>query len=272
MRKKKAAVLIAVSVFLAAWIFLSWIPVTEKITVNAHGKNNVDVRIVLITDLHSCFYGKDQTWLAKRIDSEKPDIAILAGDIFDDKIPDGNAQKLIEHLVKKYPCFYVTGNHEFWSGRASEMKDWVRNAGVHVLEGDCKTISIGGLDLDICGVDDPVSMTESEWKKQIDRAHALTEEPHFKILVSHRPEKVSVYEQYDFDLILTGHAHAGQIRIPFLNRGLFAPDQGFMAKYVSGIYTLSNGSLMEVSRGLARESTPLPRFFNHPEIVILELK
>ncbi|MBQ2553358.1 MAG: metallophosphoesterase [Treponema sp.] len=133
MRKKKAAVLIAVSVFLAAWIFLSWIPVTEKITVNAHGKNNVDVRIVLITDLHSCFYGKDQTWLAKRIDSEKPDIAILAGDIFDDKIPDGNAQKLIEHLVKKYPCFYVTGNHEFWSGRASEMKDWVRNAGVHVL-------------------------------------------------------------------------------------------------------------------------------------------
>ena len=272
MLRKKASVLIAVLVFLTAWIFWSWVPVTEKITVNAHAKNPVDVKIALITDLHSCFYGKNQSWLTKRIDRENPDIAIFAGDIFDDKISDKNAQILLEHLVKKYPCYYVTGNHEVWSGRVNEMKDWLRNAGVNVLEGGCMSISLGGLDLDICGVDDPVSMTLDEWKKQIDRAHSLTDDSHFKILVSHRPERVSVYEQYDFDLILTGHAHAGQIRIPFLNRGLYAPNQGVMAKYVSGIYTLSNGSLMEVSRGLARESTPLPRFFNHPELVILELK
>ena len=98
-----------------------------------------------------------------------------------------------------------------------------------------------------------------------------TDESHLKILLTHRPEKVSVYEKYGFDLILAGHAHAGQFRIPFINKGVMAPDQGFMAQYVNGTYTLSNGSIMEVSRGLGRESTPLPRYFNNPEIVILDI-
>ena len=111
-----------------------------------------------------------------------------------------------------------------------------------------------------------------QWTKQIDEAFTKTDESHVRILVSHRPEKVDVYEKYDFDLVVCGHAHAGQIRIPFLNKGVYAPDQGLMAEYVNGTYTLSNGSVMEVSRGLARESTIAPRFFNHPEVVIIELK
>ena len=80
------------------------------------------------------------------------------------------------------------------------------------------------------------------------------------------------YAKYDFDLIMAGHAHAGQIRIPIINKGVFAPNQGYMAEYISGTYELSNGSTMVVSRGLARESTPAPRYFNHPEIVVIDLK
>ena len=76
---------------------------------------------------------------------------------------------------------------------------------------------------------------------------------------------------YDFDLILAGHAHAGQIMIPFIKKGLYAPNQGIFAKYVSGTYSLENGSILIVSRGLARESTKAPRFFNHPEIVVIDL-
>ena len=81
-----------------------------------------------------------------------------------------------------------------------------------------------------------------------------------------------MYEKYDFDLILAGHAHAGQLRIPFINRGIFAPDQGFMAKYINGVYKLPNNCTMVVSRGLARESTPLPRFFNRPQIVVIDIE
>ena len=91
-------------------------------------------------------------------------------------------------------------------------------------------------------------------------------------MVSHRPERVEYYEQYGFDLVLCGHAHAGQFLIPFANRGILAPNQGLFPEYVNGRYDLKNGSIMIVSRGLARESTPLPRFFNHPELLIVEVK
>ena len=153
-----------------------------------------------------------------------------------------------------------------------EMKASLRENGVHVLEGNCESVTIAGRAIDICGVDDPTNMPLSDWKKQLEAAHSQTDASHLKILVSHRPEKTEIYEQYDFDLVLCGHAHGGQIRIPFVNRGLYAPDQGLFAKYVNGSYELDNGSTMVVSRGLARESIPAPRFFNHPELVTVVVK
>ncbi len=263
---------LAIIIILILWSIWSWVPVTERIKLELLKDSGSGVRIVLITDLHSCYYGKNQNSLIKRIDKEKPDIILMAGDIFDDKIDDDNTKILIEDLVKKYPCYYVTGNHEYWSHRADEMKEYMKSVGVHVLAGDCETVTINGSTLDICGIDDPYNLSEEEWVHQIDKAYSETDEAHVRILVTHRPEKVEVYEKYDFDLIVAGHAHAGQIRIPFLNKGVLAPDQGFMAEYVNGTYTLSNGSIMEVSRGLARESTPAPRFFNHPEIVVIDLE
>lgn len=250
---------------------LSWIPVTEHISLDLVSGEKGSVRIALVTDLHSCYYGKNMKTLINMIDKEKPDLVLLGGDIFDDKLGDKNTKIFIEDIVKKYPCYYVTGNHEFWSKRQDEMKAYMESVGVTVLVGDCETVTVNNVDIDICGVDDPYGKTEEQWKEQIDSAWAKTEESHLKILLTHRPEKVAVYEQYGFDLILAGHAHAGQIRIPFINKGMFAPDQGVFAEYVNGTYTLSNGSIMEVSRGLGRESTPLPRFFNNPEVVILDI-
>lgn len=273
--KKKPKVrkgFLSVLLFLIGWTLWFWVPVTERIDLDILKDSGTGVRIVLITDLHSCYYGKYQNWLIKRIDKEKPDLILLAGDIFDDKLDDKNTKILMEYLVEKYPCYYVTGNHEYWSRRADEMKEYMSSIGVHVLAGDCEKVTVNGSTLDICGVDDPDDLTEAEWTQQIDTAYAKTDESHVRILVSHRPEKVDVYEKYNFDLIVAGHAHAGQIRIPFLNRGVYAPDQGFMAEYVNGTYTLSNGSIMEVSRGLGRECTLAPRYFNHPEIVVIDLE
>ena len=268
-KKRKIPVLLIVFLFFVIWSLWSFVPVTERISLDLTG-DEPGVRIVLITDLHSCYYGSEQRSLIKRIDKEEPDIIILGGDIFDDRQDEENSKILVEYLAEKYPCYYVTGNHEYWSGEADDIKEYLRGIGVEVLCGDCKSIELNGRLLDICGVDDPTSIGK-EWNRQLEQASAQTDDSHIKILVSHRPERVSDYEKYDYDLILCGHAHAGQIRVPFFNRGLFAPDQGFMAYYVSGGYELSNGSTMIVSRGLARESTPCPRFFNHPEIVTIDL-
>jgi hypothetical protein len=249
----------------------SWVPVTERFSLDLVPGECVPVRIVLITDLHSCRYGNEQHSLIRRVEKEDPDIVLLGGDIFDDKLSDENAKYFVEAIAKEYPCFYVTGNHEYWSERVPEIKEYLNDIGVTVLAGDCSSITVNDVTLDICGVDDPTRMTNAGWREQLDLAYEASDDTHVRILLSHRPEAVDIYEQYDFDLICAGHAHAGQMRIPFINRGLYAPNQGAMAEYVSGLYELENGSIMEVSRGLARESTPAPRFFNHPEVVVLDL-
>ena len=267
-RKKHIMHMLLLFIIISVW---TWYPFTDRKVIDIPNKEVMPVKIVLISDLHSCYYGPNQSWLIKMVDKENPDIVILAGDIFDDRIKDDNAVILCENLAKEYPCYYVTGNHEYWSDREDEMCTKAANAGVTVLRGDCDTITVNGTTLDICGVDDPDEIGLSQWKAQIDSAYSKTDDEHVKILISHRPEKVSIYEQYDFDIICSGHAHAGQVKIPWMNKGVYAPDQGFMAEYIDGEYTLFSGTILEVSRGLARESTPLPRYFNHPEIVSIEI-
>ena len=271
-RKKRILIeSIIVVLFLGLWLW-SWVPFTEHITLELSGGDNETTRVVLITDLHSCYYGPNQNTLIKMVEKQSPDIVILSGDIFDDKLKEKNAEITVKRLAEKYPCYYVSGNHEFWTEHIDEIKATIRNAGVTVLEGDCETIDVHGRIIDICGVDDPTRLTHKEWTEQIKSAYSECKESHIKILASHRPERVSDYEQFGFDLVLAGHAHAGQFRIPFINRGLFAPNQGFFPEYINGAYKLKNGSTMVVSRGLARESTPLPRFFNHPQIVVIDIR
>ena len=244
-------------------------PVTEEVEVPGNGLISAPIRIALITDLHSCYYGKDQATIVRMVDRAEVDLVLLGGDIFDDKLKDERAKMLITQLAGKYPTYYVTGNHEYWSGHPDKMKKWVEEAGAVVLDGNYSTLEVNGNVIDIGGVDDPTDLFRDKWKSELAGAHS--ESGHYQILVSHRPEEVKEYERYDYDLIVSGHAHGGQWRIPFTKRGYWAPNQGFFAEYVDGVYTLKNGSKMVVSRGLARESTPAPRFFNHPELVVITI-
>ena len=151
------------------------------------------------------------------------------------------------------------------------MKAWLREAGVTVLEGEVKTTELKGTVVDFCGVDDPTYIY-GEWDEQLKCIDGQSDPSHLRVLLSHRPERVSEYASCGFDLVVAGHVHGGQWHIPFTGYGACSPDQGFFPQYVGGEYPLSNGARMIVSRGLARESTPLPRFFNHPELMLVDLK
>ena len=272
-RWSRAARLLAVA-FGALLMALSiWceFPVVERHAFVSDKVKGESVRLAVISDLHSCAYGGRQMNLFWEVAETNPDAVLFAGDIFDDRLPDDNARQFIAAVVKRYPCFYVSGNHEYWSERIDGMKAWLRKAGVKVLEGACQTLTVKGTPIDICGVDDPTYMLDGQWLWQLKRADRLSDPNHVRILLSHRPERVSTYGKFAFDLILTGHAHGGQWLIPFFGRGGYSPDQHFFPKYVDGRYLLANGSEMLVSRGLARESTPLPRLFNPPEIMVVEL-
>ena len=151
-----------------------------------------------------------------------------------------------------------------------------RSYNVTVLEGESHIANLNGQDLCIGGVDDPSLSRDdrqgdlTRWRKQLENCGDSRDDSIFSLLLSHRPERVADYQHCGFDLILCGHAHGGQVRSPGLVNGHFAPDQGLLPSYAGGLYQLENNAVMIVSRGLMRDS--LPRIFNHPELVVINLE
>ena len=237
-----------------------------------------EIKLALIADLHSCAYGDGQNELVRVIEAERPDAILFAGDIFDDDLPPGHAARFISEIAGKYPCFYVTGNHEFWSGSADEYKEILESHGVKVLEGTSEILEVNGNKIRISGIDDlETDKYQSRSISYASQLNLLSDTPNydglFNILLSHRPERIHEYLPFAYDLVLSGHAHGGQWRIPYiLNNGLLSPNQGLFPKYTNGKH-LFGDTVLIVSRGLARESTPfIPRIFNRPEIVVVVLK
>lgn len=239
------------------------------------GKLTAPVRIALITDLHSCTYGPGQTELLDALQAQSPDLVLLGGDIVDDDRPAAPALVFLEAVATRYPCYYVTGNHEYRRGGVDALKAAIRAAGITVLEGDCAPVQISGQTLNLCGVDDP-AVGEDVFRHQLEQTAECRVPGAYTLLLSHHPERIEQYAAYGFDLVLSGHAHGGQWRIPLLLNGLIAPNQGLFPEYAGGLYAAAptdppGGTTLLLSRGLARESTPVPRIFNRPELVILDL-
>lgn len=234
------------------------------------------VRIALITDLHSCKYGDREEALIEAIDEQSPDIIALSGDILDDEIPDTNTEYLLQGIAGKYPCYYVTGNHEYLNGKQdfAEKMALLEKYNVHILSGTLEAVTVNGETIAICGVDDPKARSldsAASFSGQFESVRKQAEQQVFTILLSHRPEYYELYAQSGFDLVLCGHAHGGQWRIPGILNGLYAPDQGLFPGHAGGLYQMEDTTMI-VSRGLARESTRIPRFYNRPELVIVDLQ
>ena len=286
---------IFISLALAALIFLV-IACDFRLAIRYYEVEAEDIsspiRIALVTDLHSCYYGKDQQNLVRAIEEQNPDLLLLGGDIFDDNIDDTNTEIFLREIEGKYPTYYVTGNHEYWS-KTSDFDNKMailEKYGVTILNNEFKIIEINGQYINLCGVDDPdvymfnkgidkrsdayldgKSQTERNFIINLSTVSKAQDSGYFTVLLSHRPEYFEEYAARGFGLVLSGHAHGGQWRIPALLNGLYAPDQGIFPKYVGGRYD-KNDTTMIVSRGLARETTfPIPRIFNRPELVIVDI-
>lgn len=233
------------------------------------------VKIAFISDLHGNWYGKNQKTLIKAIDKQNPDLVLFGGDIFDDKISYKESEETISILSKKYKCYYVSGNHEYWSKDIENIFNIIKSYGVTILSGDVETIEINGQIINICGLDDPddyVYMSDGiSIEEQIKTVDEKVNRDYYTILLSHRPEYYDLYSRYGFDLALSGHAHGGQWRIPLILNGLYAPNQGLFPKYAGGVYDYEGGSMV-VSRGLDRQGVKVPRIFNRPEIVFIEIR
>lgn len=235
----------------------------------ASPKIQTPLRLAHLSDLHSCWYGPGGADLLRAVRDYAPDAVVLTGDIADNRIPHRNTLALVQKLAARYPTYYVSGNHEHKSGDLPALKATFTGLGAEVLEGSCALLTVGDTHLQICGVDDP-SLGNLRFLQQIDSAADMLNPEWYSVLLTHRPEYARWYARYPFDLVLAGHAHGGQWRIPGIANGLYAVDQGILPAFAGGRYALGSTTLI-ISRGLSREMPPIPRLFNPPELVMVDL-
>lgn len=223
------------------------------------------IRILQISDLHSCSYGKDMSTLTDAIKAADPDIIVLTGDIYDDEVDNTNTRTFLKSISYIYPCYYITGNHEMKIPDTQSICDEARRMGITVLEGE--NITIG--EITICGAaasaDGTLNFADSV-KKCADNAG-----DGFNILLAHYPDRIDYYRSFEkFDLVLSGHAHGGHWRVPFFINGLYAPGQGLFPEYAGGRFDFED-CVFIVSRGLSRTKNIIPRIFNNPEAVVIDI-
>lgn len=228
-------------------------------------------KIAHVSDLHNAVFGRENEKLLSLIRAAEPDIIAITGDLIDSRHTDiDSALAFVEAAAEIAPVYYVTGNHESRLD-FDEIEPRLIAAGARVLRNEAEDIGRGGERIRLAGIDDPSFIRTGGTAEE--RAAAELEQlgdggGTFTVLLAHRPELVEVYAEYGAGLVLSGHAHGGQVRLPLLG-GLYAPGQGLLPEYDSGLYSLGE-TQMVVSRGLGNSVAPL-RVNNRPELVIVTL-
>ena len=236
------------------------------------------LKIVQLSDLHSKPFNK----VLKRTQEINPDIICMTGDYINDKCK--NKDKMLcfgKELVKIAKVYYITGNHERRLENFDSIMQELSDIGFIVLLNRISVYNDKGFDVSILGLDE----NQADFKDYKARKNGtfvykdmspyfaeLENNSGFKIVLSHFPEnfenvKEMNYNQYDFDIQLSGHAHGGQFCLPFIGP-VFSPGQGLFPKYAKGSF--GDRPKLIVSRGLGNAEFPF-RLFNHPEINVINI-
>ena len=232
-------------------------------------------RIAQVSDLHNAKFGKDNVRLLQMLSECQPDMIAITGDLIDANHTDiETALAFANEAVKIAPAYYVSGNHEARCSEYDALKTGLESAGVIVLADETVYLERDGETIAIFGLADPDFSIKGDLSGEVPAMVStklnglLKQETAYSVLLSHRPELFETYAACDVDLVLSGHAHGGQFRLPLVG-GLIAPNQGLLPKYDAGLFTDGNTNMI-VSRGIGNSIIPI-RFNNRPEIVLIEL-
>lgn len=229
-------------------------------------------KILQVSDFHS----DNVPGLVTEIKNEAPDIIVSTGDLADDKGSFMPSVRLCEHLVDIAPVYAVTGNHDLWRGDCEEFERIITKTGVKILRSGCETLRRGGQEIALYGIDDPFSRKSVRAVNNIRNAISKIERRGgYEILLFHRANFFDYIKEYGFDLVIAGHMHGGQFRLP-TGQGLVSPRSSWVGqssimfpKYVGGHYRAPHSDMI-VSRGIGNPML-IPRLFNRPEITTITL-
>lgn len=267
--KKSVKIILIVLCMLLLALFIGWVlwanTALEKnqfMLTEANLPDEFDgLRIAHVSDLHSAEMGKGNVKLIGMLKEMQPDIIMITGDLMDCRDTETTvALAFAREAVMIAPCYYVTGNHEVRlpADLYSQLMDGLTSAGVTVLMDEAAQLIRG---------DESITIVGQAWGDA--DVCTNTDLNGYSILLAHTPEFFDLYAEAGFDLVLSGHNHGGQFRLPFVG-GLYTPGQGLFPAYDAGHYTQGNTDLI-VSRGIGNSTFPF-RFNNRPEVILIELK
>jgi predicted MPP superfamily phosphohydrolase len=272
---KKKIIIICVSALLivfTVWMIWGNVALTvSKYTVESEKIPEAfsGFRIAQISDLHNDELGEGNLRLISKLEMIDPDIIVITGDVIDRSRTNVDvAIQFARSACRVATTYYVNGNHEsvLPSGEYADFCKKMTDVGVIVLDDSATLISRDGEQINLVGLTDP---SFERIPSTIDLAALRGDKSVFSIMLSHRPEDFEQYAECGYDLVLSGHLHGGQFRLPFLG-GLYAPSYGLFPEYDGGRYE-SGESVMIVSRGVGNSSFPI-RSNNPRDIVVIELK
>lgn len=235
-----------------------------------------ELKIIHLSDLHNTEFGKDNEKLLRIIKEQEPDAVFVTGDTIDGFYT--NIQipiNLFKEILKICDVYFVVGNHESRVNTNIHTKfiDTLSEIGVIVLKDSSTYIEKDGERIQVIGLKDAsdykIDYSEDYTEKITETINILDDKNTFSILLSHHPELFPEYKNTDIDLVFSGHAHGGQIRLPSIG-GIIAPEQGLFPEYDAGVFS-ENNTTMVVSRGLGNSIIPV-RINNSPEVVVFTLK
>ena len=231
-------------------------------------------KIVQLSDLHGHEYGEGNADLLAMTAGEKPDLIVVTGDLIDQAGQLQMIPALARGLAAIAPTYYVTGNHEWGlgTGTVKDLKNLLAQCGVTVLSNQYEILEHNGAQIVLAGVDDPNGYADQKTPEEL-YAQIGGEAPGlFTVLLAHRNDRFGQYAAAGYDFVMSGHAHGGIVRLPFVG-GLVGTDRELFPEWTSGLYTVGDSTLF-VSRGLGNNTVPFRgfRIFNRPELVVVTLK
>lgn len=225
-----------------------------------------EVTILQISDLHNKVFGNDNQQLIRTIKGLRADTIVITGDLIDRRTTNlNNVFHFVENLTSFHEqVLFVTGNHEWANPLLEELLIGLRARNVKILDNQSTQIIAGDSSIQIAGVDD-----YSIKSGCLNKIAPITNKEQFTILLSHSPGVIQTKLVEAVDLILSGHTHGGQVRLPLIG-ALVVPDQGFFPKYDKGTYKLSSNKHLYIDSGLGTSRLPI-RFLNQSQISFITL-
>ncbi len=221
--------------------------------------------ILQISDFHNWHPTSQHRKLLAQINHLNPDLIVITGDFVDRKTTNfANVLSLAQELVRINPhTYFVTGNHEMANRRTPQLLSGLASCGVRVLKNEHVVWSTDHLHININGIDYPGKKLAN-----LDRATEDIDTERFTLLLSHVPAVIETPAITRADLVLCGHTHGGQVRLPFIG-AIVASGQGFLPVYDKGIYHIGH-TILYIDSGLGTSLLPV-RFLNRCQISFITI-